>query len=252
MNQRQRAFAGHSFDTANACGSAGFRNNAEQADIAGARRVDTAAQFGGEIAHAQYTHAVFIFLAEQRHRAFGFRRFQIHDISFNRQVATDLRVHQIFNFADLFRLHGFEMREVETQAFIVNQRAFLRDMGAKHLAQRGVHQVRRRVVETNTLTARLVHFRFNALAHFQNAAGQLANMPDRLTIFLGVVNGESETIAFQLAFIAHLAARLRIEWRFIQHHNGLLARRDLLNGFTIDKQRGDPGGQFGLIVAFEF
>ena len=108
------------------------------------------------------------------------------------------------------------------------------------------------MVKTDTVAARMVYFRFNALAHFQNAAGQLANMANRLTIFLGIVNGERKAIAFQLAFIANLTTGLRIEWRLIQHHNGLLARSDLLNGFAIDKQRGDFRSQLGLIVAFKF
>ena len=60
----------------------------------------TAAEFSREVAHAQHANAVVVFLAEQCHRAFLLRRLEIHDIGFDWQVTTDLRIHQIFHRAD--------------------------------------------------------------------------------------------------------------------------------------------------------
>ena len=61
-------------------------------------------------------------------RLIHLRSVKIHDVGFDRQVAADLRVHQVFHRTDLFRLHRFKMREVEAQRFVVDQRAFLRNV----------------------------------------------------------------------------------------------------------------------------
>ena len=54
---RQRARAGHRLDAAHAGGDAALADDLEQADVAGARDVRAAAQFGREIAHLQHAHS---------------------------------------------------------------------------------------------------------------------------------------------------------------------------------------------------
>ncbi|SBF57788.1 Uncharacterised protein [Klebsiella pneumoniae] len=126
-----------------------------------------AAQLRGEVAHPQNAHAIVVFLAKQRHGAGCARGIDIHNVGFDSQVTTDLRVDQVFHRTNFFRLHRFKMREVKAQRFIIDQRTFLRHMGAEHLAQRRVHQVRRGVVETDTLTASLIYVGLHRVTHFQ-------------------------------------------------------------------------------------
>ena len=195
---------------------------------------------------------VVIFLAKQGHCAFGFCRFEIHDVRFNRQVATDLRIHQIFNSTDFSRLHRFGMREVEAQQFIVNQRAFLCHMCAQNLAQRRVHQMRCGVVQANTRTTRFIHISLYCITNFQRTRRQLANVTNGLAIFLCVANGKRKTCAFQFTLIANLTTRLRIERRLIQYDNSVLTSVNCVYRFTINKQRGDFAVQFQVLVAFKF
>ncbi len=62
------------------------------------------------------------------------RGIDIHNVGFDSQVTTDLRVDQVFHRTNFFRLHRFKMREVKAQRFIIDQRTFLRHMGAEHRA----------------------------------------------------------------------------------------------------------------------
>ena len=107
MNGGDSTFSGYRFDTTNACSSTRFRDDAEQTNITSAAGVSTATQLGGEIAHAQHAYTLIILLAEQRHRTFRFRRFEIHDVGFDRQIATNLCVHQVFDRTNLFWFHRF-------------------------------------------------------------------------------------------------------------------------------------------------
>src|SRR5699024_11248506 len=106
-NGGDSTFSGYRFDTTNACSSTRFRDDAEQTNITSAAGVSTATQLGREIAHTQHAYALIILLAEQRYRTFRFRRFEIHDVSFARQIATNLCVHQVFDRTNLFWFHRF-------------------------------------------------------------------------------------------------------------------------------------------------
>ncbi|MND20558.1 hypothetical protein D3C80_108910 [compost metagenome] len=77
-------------------------------------------------------------------------------------------------------------------------------------------------------------------------------MTNSLAVFLGVSHGESKIAAFQLAFVAHLAARFRVERRFVQNDNRFLASADAVYGFTVNKQCGHFTGQFQMVVTLEF
>src|ERR1035438_9828527 len=64
----QRAFSGDGLDAAHARRDASFFQNFDQADLAGLRRVRTAAEFGGEISDLDHAHAVSILFAKESHR----------------------------------------------------------------------------------------------------------------------------------------------------------------------------------------
>src|SRR5471030_1438956 len=131
MQRRNGVLTRDAFDTTDTGCSTRFTLNTEQADIPRTAGMRTATQFGREIAHRQHTNAVVILLAKQRHSTLLFRIIQCHNFGLNWQVATNLRIHQIFYLTNLLRLHRFKMREVETQVVVIDQRAFLSDMLAK-------------------------------------------------------------------------------------------------------------------------
>ena len=57
-------------------------------------------------------------------------------------------------------------------------------------------------------------------------------MTNGLTVLLRVADGEGEACAFQFAFIANLAAGLRIERGLVEDHYRFLARADTIHRFT--------------------
>nr|VXZ81359.1 Uncharacterised protein [Klebsiella pneumoniae] len=102
------------------------------------------------------------------------------------------------------------MREVKAQRFIIDQRTFLRHMGAEHLAQRRVHQVRRGVVETDTLTASLIYVGLHRVTHFQCAAGDFTDMTNSRPYFCVSLTAK-EKPAPLIRLYRPPAAGLRIE-----------------------------------------
>lgn len=81
------------------------------------------------------------------------------------------------------------------------------------------------MVQTNARTTSFINVRLDTLAHFQRTGSQFALMANRLTVFLRVAYAEAETVAFQFAFIANLAAGFCVERRFVQNDNRILTRR---------------------------
>jgi hypothetical protein len=63
----------------------------------------------------------------------------------------------IVSIAPVPRRHFLEMLEVEAQGLVVEVRTFLLHVGAQHLAQGGVQQVRSRVVAFGEAAFFLVH-----------------------------------------------------------------------------------------------
>lgn len=59
---------------------------------------------------------------------------------------------------------------------VVDQRAFLHNVRTENLAQRRVHQVRRGVVQADTLAASLIDIGLHGVADFKRTAGQFTNM----------------------------------------------------------------------------
>ena len=64
----------------------------------------------------------------------------------DRRVPDDLLVDDALDAIELVARDRLEVHEVEAQAVGRDERARLLDVGAEHLAQRGVEQVRRRVI----------------------------------------------------------------------------------------------------------
>src|SRR5262245_13587 len=64
----ERAFAAYGLDAPDDRRHTAFAEPLDQADLPGRRRVRPAAEFGGEVADLDHTHALAVFFAEQRHR----------------------------------------------------------------------------------------------------------------------------------------------------------------------------------------
>ncbi|MNE45314.1 hypothetical protein D3C80_1395920 [compost metagenome] len=139
------------------------------------------------------------------------------------------------------------MREVETQVFIVNQRAFLRHVLTQRLAQCSVHQVRCGVVQTNAVASHGVDLRVNTVVHLQRSMRQLTLMANSLTVFLGVAHFKISIGSFQHALIANLTTGLTVERSLVQYHHGFFTGVDLVHWLTITEQRGH-GGLLLLVV----
>ena len=121
------------------------------------------------------------------------------------------------------------MREVEPEPVGFDERAFLGDMGAEHLAQRGVHQVGRRMVRHDLLAAHGVHFQLRLRAELHIAGHQLADMHMHIPgALLHVAHDEARAaLEDDLAVIARLAAGFGVEGRRVEHQFGFAGRHVL-------------------------
>ena len=138
----QRPSPGQRLDAANSRSHAAFADDLEQADVAGARNMRAAAQFGRKVAHLQYAHVIAVLLAEQRHRTELDRFVVAHLADFRLDVAAHFGVDQILDLAQFVRRDRLEVRKVETQAIGGDQRTLLGHVLAEYLAQRRVQQMR--------------------------------------------------------------------------------------------------------------
>ena len=169
---------GHRFNTPYAGGHAAFGNDLEHTDVTGPTGMRAAAQFGRERAHLQHAHFFAVLLAKQRHRAKVQRFLHAHVMHFHRDIAADLGIDQGFHLGQLGARHRLEMREVETQPLGRDLRAPLRHMITQHLAQRGVQQMGRTVIEHDGLTTCRIDFAAQRIAHLQDTLRQRADMAE--------------------------------------------------------------------------
>ena len=144
--------------------------------------------------------------------------------SFLQDLGVDLRLDRV----DLLLAHRCVVREVESRLVGVDERALLLYVRPEHLAQRLVHQVRGRVVAHGAPAPRDVDVRGDPVAHLEAAGGERAVMAKHVGLdLLRVGDGEGAARGNQLARVAHLAARLGVERRSVEHDDRRLALRDL-------------------------
>jgi len=230
---------GNRFDAAHARSDTAFGQDFEQPDIAGATHVGSAAQLGRECTHAQHPYPLAVFFAEQGHGTEIERLLHVHLMHFGLGVATDLRIDQGFDLRQLRAAHRLEMGKVEAQPLRRHQRAFLADMLAQYLAQRGMQQMGGRMVGHHRLPALAIHRCRKRVADRQRARIQGTDMAVKLVgELVGIADHEAlSRTPGQHTGIAHLPAGLGVERGLVEHHDGALTGTDARHRAAIDHQR---------------
>ena len=146
-----RRFPGQRLDPPNPRRHRAFRDDLEQRDIAQRIDVGPAAQFDriirvGADPHRQDPHLVAIFLPEQRHRPGLDRIVRGHQPRRNRLVMADMPINLGLDRRYVRRRQRGRVGEIEPQPIGRDQAPLLRHMPAQAVPQRGMKQVRRRVI----------------------------------------------------------------------------------------------------------
>ena len=227
LHVRERARARDRLDAPDAGRDAAFGDDLEEADVAGARDVRAAAKLarGADVEHA---HLVAVLLAEEHHRAELLRVVDRHHARAGRRVVEDLGVDDRLDAADLLVGHRRVVREVEARLVRVDERALLLHVGAQHLAQRLVHEVRRRVVAHRARARVVIDLGGHGVADRELARLHLADVAEDIGLdLLRVLDGEERQAGAalgKLAAVADLAAGLGVERRAVEDDDAALAR----------------------------
>ena len=130
-------------------------------------------------------------------------------------VLHDHGVDQILDPPDLFVRHRLLVREIESEAPGLDQRAFLGHMGPEHLAQRLMQEMGGRVMRAGRRAVRMVHVELDLVADFQRALLHHAVMQEQpMQLLLRVADREFR------AARAVTACRGRRPGRRIRHKTG--------------------------------
>src|SRR6185312_2468905 len=168
---------------------AGLVGKPEQRDLAGRADVRAAAQLQRHARDVDHPHDVTVFLAEQRHGACRHRLFVGGLPSLDRQVLPDVGVDLVFDRGQLIALDA--------------------DVRPKDLAERGMDEVRGRVVTHDVLAPRFVDLR----ARGRRLEG-LAERADHRTLavdFFDALDRQLPAFALNDAGVADLATRLGVK-----------------------------------------
>ena len=215
-----------------------------------------AAELRGEVPDLDDAHPVTVLLAEERQAAHPERLIEVHLHPSHLDVGLDLLVHQLLDLGELAVLHLGTVREVEAQMVGGDQRAGLRHMGAEHAAERGVQQVRARVVLAQPLPPRRLDAHRDVLPLVEAALHDAYAVDDELRA--AIVRVEELAAAGapgDRPRVADLAARLRIRGCPVEDHLDLGACRRLAHAREpalgrVD-ERQDARGRRERVIADE-
>ena len=152
------------------------------------------------------------------------------DVGLNFGVEQNFVVHLLLDVAQFRRIDRGEMRKIESQACRLDERSGLLDVRAENVAQRGVHQVRRRVIALDVLAPRAVGVARDAVAHgkffFRDNAvrDQSGNGIIRAAHF-----GKLHRVFVvpERADVGNLSARFGVEHRAVEDDFAFRARREV-------------------------
>src|SRR5215471_7769500 len=142
VNQVQCAFASKRFNPSDSGGHAALEMELEKADLAGSMNMRAAAEFRGEIAYFHDPHAIAVFVAEERQRAFANRLvvLELSDRYFG--VLPNMLVDTGFDRCELFVGNGARVVEIEPQSIGSDQRARLPHVLSQLLSQNRMENMR--------------------------------------------------------------------------------------------------------------
>ncbi len=200
--------------------------------------------------HRQHADLLAVLLAEQRHGAGGDRLFRRHQPRVDRAVQPDALVDFVLDLAQLFERNRLGVADVEAQPVGRHQRALLGDVLAEMAAQRLVQQMRRRMVGAQLGAADRVDGHDHVVADFQFALLDLGVMGMQVAHHLLHVGDRGLAVrAREAAGVAHLAARLGIEWRLVGDDPAALARLQRGDLLAVEHDRLDLAlGAFGVVA----
>ena len=145
------------------------------------------------------------------------------------------------------------MREVEAQPVRRNQRAFLRDVIAEHLAQRLMQQMRRRVVGADRRAARVIDGERERLANLQRPLFHLADVDEQVAGFLLRIGyGEANAVRVIAPVSPVWPPDSRIERRLVDDDGTALAGLEFGDFLAVAHQRRDDAFRRLRLVAEEF
>ena len=187
-------------------------------------------------AHFDHAHNLAVFLAEHCDSALLLCLLDRKLLGHDRMTGEDPVVDGDLDLKQLVRCHRLKMGEVEAQAIRLDQRARLMDVVTQYPLECGVQKMRGTVGAADRVAACGVDHRKHRVAHgkrtvFQSALVQvlsalvLLHVCDlELRVFLPI----AAYIDTERTGVGDLTAHLCIERGAIQHHDGLIARFDLV------------------------
>ena len=150
----------------------------------------------------------------------------------------------MFYFAQLFGCYFLEVREVETQRFRSDQRAFLLYMSTQYLTQCFIEQMRTRVVGCTSGTLVGIYTRHHRSIEM---FGKLFGNVNRKVVFLFRINNVNGfEFADQYAGITYLTTAFCIERSLAQYD--LIERLVLLLNLAVAQ---NAGFVFGIVITYE-
>ena len=236
--------AGHGLDAARAGGDGHFGDDLDQADLAGGGDVRAAAELAAVAADVHHPDDFPVLLAEEG-EGIGRLLVELDLGGLDLGVVEDLAVDEALDLAELVRPHLFEMGEIETQPGLGLRRAGLADMGAQHLAQRPVKEMRGGVVARDGAAVQRRDRKRGGLTDdidLGKVEGAGGGEPVEMApgvILDRVDNRDGYPANLGHAVIAGLPAHLGVERRLVEDEERVLAGLDDVDDLGLGRELGE-------------
>ena len=179
-------------------------------------------------------------------------RLDVHQPRLRGRVGQNFAVYQRFDFNNLLVGNRRVVRKVKPRALGVHQTALLLYVGAQHLAQRLVHQVRGRVVAHARGAQRGIHVGRHGITHLERTGLQHAVVAIHIGLdLLRVAHFKHRRVIEDGAFVAHLAAGFGVKRCGVEHNHAVLTCIQGLSPRSVCVERYDFGSLREAVVAHE-
>ncbi len=143
------------------------------------------------------------------------------------------------------------MREVKAQPVGGHQRPLLLHVRTQNLPQCGMQQVGCGVIERSRAAARSVHVSTEHVPHGDRPFGDPPDMRVRCAALLSVFYNEPHSTPCELASVADLATRFRVEGCAIENDLALLACDQPVNECARFEKRDDVALRLETVISLE-